>query len=262
MYGCNIDITNNINEVNSSKHINNSFDKKIVHQIWFSSFDLPKKFKSNRQRCQSLNKDYEFKLWTKQTIENYVNTHHPGMKQLYYSYTYDIQRIDSIRYILLHDFGGIYMDMDISCERPFCELLSSIPERDKCNVLLFETKIIGITNSFMVVQQLNCTFFKYMMIRLHCTNYNFLIPYWTIMFSAGPTFVWRSYELYRRMWVMEGATICLLPRVNFDKFLTHHHSASWHSWDGSLMLIIEKYYLLIIISVICVIAYKYRNVYA
>jgi mannosyltransferase OCH1-like enzyme len=62
-------------------------------------------------------------LWTDETAREFVQTHYPAHLQMYDSYTYPIQRADSIRYFVLHHFGGIYMDLDIGCRRKMDELL-------------------------------------------------------------------------------------------------------------------------------------------
>nr|KAG5701406.1 hypothetical protein BaRGS_032738 [Batillaria attramentaria] len=40
----------------------------------------------------------------------------------YDSYRYNIQRVDSARYFILHHFGGVYMDLDISCRHQLAPL--------------------------------------------------------------------------------------------------------------------------------------------
>jgi hypothetical protein len=65
----------------------------------------------------------EYFLWTDEVSRQFVATHYPSFLQMYDSYKYPIQRADSIRYFILHHFGGIYMDLDIGCRRRMDGLL-------------------------------------------------------------------------------------------------------------------------------------------
>ena len=62
-------------------------------------------------------------LWTDESAHQFMETHYPSFLQMYDSYKYNIQRADSIRYFLLHHFGGIYMDLDIGCRRRIDSLI-------------------------------------------------------------------------------------------------------------------------------------------
>lgn len=65
----------------------------------------------------------EYMLWTDDLAHQFMETHYPSFLQMYDSYKYNIQRADSIRYFLLHHFGGIYMDLDIGCRRRMDSLI-------------------------------------------------------------------------------------------------------------------------------------------
>jgi hypothetical protein len=53
-------------------------------------------------------------LWTDATARLFIQTHYPSFLATYDSYEYNIQRADAIRYFVLHRYGGIYMDLDVS----------------------------------------------------------------------------------------------------------------------------------------------------
>lgn len=53
-------------------------------------------------------------LWTDATARLFMQTHYPSFLPTYDSYEYNIQRADAIRYFVLHRYGGIYMDLDVS----------------------------------------------------------------------------------------------------------------------------------------------------
>jgi mannosyltransferase OCH1-like enzyme len=71
-----------------------------------------------------LNPDWEFKIWTDSDNRDIVEQHsldrnRPELLQLYDDYDTTIKRVDVARYVVLDRHGGLYMDMDMTCLRPF-----------------------------------------------------------------------------------------------------------------------------------------------
>lgn len=62
-------------------------------------------------------------LWTDALSRDFIAKHYPAFLPTFDGYKYPIQRADSIRYFILHHFGGIYMDLDIGCRRRMDPLL-------------------------------------------------------------------------------------------------------------------------------------------
>ena len=97
-----------------------SSHKKTIHQIFF---DIGKgKLKEIPQfyKCHIHNKNYckkhniQYKLWSRKQIESLLEKpKNKQYKKLYYDFDYDIQRVDFGRYLLLWNYGGIYIDLDI-----------------------------------------------------------------------------------------------------------------------------------------------------
>ena len=95
---------------------------KIVHQTWKSQV-IPSPYREWRQECIDLNPDWEFKIWTDDDNRELVKLHYPSFLSTYDAYDLNIKRIDSARYMMLHRYGGLYMDLDITCLRPFGTIL-------------------------------------------------------------------------------------------------------------------------------------------
>lgn len=71
--------------------------------------------------------EYQHVLWTDEDNEAFVKEHYPQYYDLYINYPYKINRIDIIRCMILHKYGGIYLDMDYYVEKNFYDTL--IPGR-------------------------------------------------------------------------------------------------------------------------------------
>mmetsp|Transcript_27338 Transcript_27338/g.57718 ORF Transcript_27338/g.57718 Transcript_27338/m.57718 type:complete len:320 (+) Transcript_27338:52-1011(+) len=91
---------------------------RIVHQT-YKSTSLPPNFQSWRDECIAQNPTWEFRIWTDEDNLRLVQEHYPHFLALYEGYDSNIKRIDMVRFLYLHKFGGVYMDMDMTCLKPF-----------------------------------------------------------------------------------------------------------------------------------------------
>lgn len=87
---------------------------KLIHQIWLGS-SFPKKYIDYQKSWQSKNPDYGYMLWTDNDIKKL---------NLYNSQQYQASsnlgvKSDIARYEILYKYGGIYVDTDFECLRPF-----------------------------------------------------------------------------------------------------------------------------------------------
>jgi len=117
---------------------------KKIHQIWIGPKTPPKMFKASQESLKTYHPDWEYKLWTDEDI--------PGL-QLYNQKFYDLsnnygEKSDIVRYEILNKFGGIYVDVDFLCFKPFDVLLqynfwASIEPLDACYNTGINNAIIG-----------------------------------------------------------------------------------------------------------------------
>jgi mannosyltransferase OCH1-like enzyme len=69
--------------------------------------------------------DFEFKLWNdEEDAFKIIDTYYPQYSEVFREFPYKIMRLNFIRFALLHQFGGIYADMDIFCYKNFYNNLS------------------------------------------------------------------------------------------------------------------------------------------
>jgi hypothetical protein len=103
-----------------SEHNSSMRVPRIIHQT-YKSHDLPANYYAWREECKRLNPCWEFKLWTDQDNLKFVRQKFPRFFPYYMAYTAKIKRIDSVRYLILYLYGGVYFDLDMTCLRPFHE---------------------------------------------------------------------------------------------------------------------------------------------
>jgi len=88
----------------------------IVHQIFglLGDTEMPELFK----RCQKEvikycdENLYSYRLWDKKSCDRLIEKY-PEFIDLYNSVKYPIMKVDIIRFIILHYYGGLYLDLDV-----------------------------------------------------------------------------------------------------------------------------------------------------
>lgn len=87
---------------------------KIIHQIWLGS-PLPEKYKMLQATWIKHHPDWHYILWTDEDIEALGLEN----KKLYDATTNWGKKSDIARLEILDRFGGLYVDTDFECVRPF-----------------------------------------------------------------------------------------------------------------------------------------------
>lgn len=88
----------------------------IVHQVFgLLGDEMPQLFVDCKERIKKWCKknNYEYKFWNKSDCDNLIKTKYPKYQNLYDNVKYPIMKVDIIRWIILHNDGGIYMDLDV-----------------------------------------------------------------------------------------------------------------------------------------------------
>lgn len=96
------------------------------------------------------------------------------------------------------------------------------------------TKIhVGLTNHVMGSRKQGA-YFQLLIHRLQSYNYNWLLPYMTIMNSAGPHFVSMVWEEYLKMLPRQEQVRILLQEEyagHHWSFFTKEQGGTWNHWD-------------------------------
>lgn len=244
---------------NSTWSTNNSDESilipKIIHQT-YKDENIPSHWRAGRAKCQLLNPDYEYILWTDEMIEEFIGREFPWFLPTLKSYKYPIQKADVIRYFVLWKYGGIYVDLDDTCQRNFDPLL-------KYPVFLRKTAPFGVSNDVMGAIP-NHPFFYKAIHSLKHYNKNWFAPYFTIMASTGPVFisiVWKQYKRWEKIkqywdptyhYINSERSVRILQPWDYkdhpSSFFSISKGSSWHLDDANFI----KSFLTHILS--CVVA--------
>lgn len=85
---------------------------KIIHQIWIGDRKNPV-FWSNiwKELYIENNRDWEYKLWDNENCWDELKKY-PILEKIYTILPHNCHKADILRYIILYEYGGVYIDID------------------------------------------------------------------------------------------------------------------------------------------------------
>lgn len=91
---------------------------KRIHQTWKTKTP-PWRWQHLVDSVQRHHPGWEYRLWTDDEMDDHVRTHHPDLHPVYASFEKIVMKADVFRYVVMHDFGGLYCDLDYGFIRPY-----------------------------------------------------------------------------------------------------------------------------------------------
>lgn len=92
---------------------------KIIHQVWEGKRGaMPARLGLLAETWKEKNPEWEYHLWNGEEMDQLVLNHFSDYRLMYNSFSHDVQRWDTIRYMILYVYGGIYADLDTECFKP------------------------------------------------------------------------------------------------------------------------------------------------
>ncbi|KAF2149192.1 glycosyltransferase family 32 protein, partial [Myriangium duriaei CBS 260.36] len=161
----------------------------IIHFIWFqneytSHLDIstiPATISHAPARCHEHNPSFQILIWNATAASTFMAEHYAWFLPIYTSYPHPIQRIDALKYFLLWHYGGVYMDLDVSCRRPLNPLLAFPAWYPKASP-------VGVNNDLMASRARH-PLVGMMLEQLSVKNKSWGLTYLTVFWSTGPQFV-------------------------------------------------------------------------
>ena len=153
-----------------------------------------------------------------------IKAKHPELLPLYESYSHWVRRADVGRYVILYEYGGIYVDLDISAQHSLKTLIRTF--KKSTDAVLYYTKPVGVSNDFMMAKARN-PFFKHVICGLEAGNRWYVLPYITTLMTTGPGYLYGKYKTYDRR-----SEISVLEESVLSTYLHHTDGGAWHGADG------------------------------
>lgn len=71
-----------------------------------------------RSHCRNLNPKYELITYDDNMSRRFVSKYYPEWLELYDGLDVPVMQADMWRYLILHKYGGVYLDGDVDCKKP------------------------------------------------------------------------------------------------------------------------------------------------
>ncbi len=98
--------------------------EKNIFQSWHTKQLHPVIQQKITDRFKELNSDYTYYLYDDNDMDNFVNQHFNGeISECYNKLNIIVAKVDFWRYLVLYKYGGVYLDMDSSINKPLNELI-------------------------------------------------------------------------------------------------------------------------------------------
>lgn len=162
---------------NSTYHI-----PSIIHHILIGPMTMRPMWTKAIAACKQNHQEYEFKFWDDANAADFVKHNYPDIWPIWSGYKYNIQRADSLRYMILHHFGGTFLDLDLHCRR-------SLDPLRRFHFVAPAAHPAGISNGFLMSEP-GLPFMTRVIDALKTYDLSwFGSPYLTVSFSTGCHFL-------------------------------------------------------------------------
>lgn len=201
-------------------------------------------------------------MWEDETGTAFIKEHYPEILPHYLGYGQNIQRANILRYALLHHFGGVYLDLDVTCLVPIDAPLpagSSVKSLTDLPWITPGAYPAGVNNAF-ILSRPGHPFLSELLSRVPSRDLAWPMPYVENMLSTGCMYfsnVWTAYTRKlasekdvpeeERVYILADESGNMDPHMLRGKITTplfaHGGASSWHGWDAEAIVLIGKHYV-------------------
>ncbi|KAH8426859.1 glycosyltransferase family 32 protein [Aspergillus melleus] len=202
-----------------------------LHHIHLGTAELRPEWQTARTECLKHHPTWEPYLWDDAAATRLVREEFPEIAGLWESYPYLVQRVDALRYMVLYKYGGAILDFDLVCRRPLDPLR-------QFDFVAPAAHPAGFSIGMMLASP-NHSFLADLVHHLPAFNRRwFLLPYATVMFSAGCHYASTIYTMQRNrtsLRILSGPptdpNMHMLNGFVDTPLFQHLGTSSWHAHD-------------------------------
>jgi len=223
---------------------------KVLHQVFnmWDDGEIPEAWRETQQSCLQFNQDYEYMLWNLTSARDLIAAEYPWFLDTFDGYRFPVQRADAIRYFVLSSYGGVYLDLDTGCTQSLDKLLVY-------PAFVATAPTLGLTNSILGGVK-DHPFFLEAIESLQAYDQNWILPYLTIMNSAGPHFLSLVWTVYLHSF--ESIDECdrvrlLMSDERQGKEWSMFYSvrgSSWHHWDNLIFIFVHNHVMVVVFGLV------------
>jgi mannosyltransferase OCH1-like enzyme len=191
---------------------------RIIHFIWFKDLyqshdgasDIPSHGSDTPDLCRKYNPDFEINIWNTTAAQNFFETEYAWFLPTYHAYTHPIQRVDALKYFLLWHYGGVYMDLDISCRRALDPLLAFPAWFPRASPLGVNNDLMASAAGHPIMEKMTTS--------LRSRNKWLIFPYLTVFWSTGPKYTSDMLMAWFREEIHGGSVVRASRKIDAGKW--------------------------------------------
>ncbi len=211
----------------------------IVHQIWMQGWDKrPAKFNENIDQLKAMNPEFQFLTWDEESIAIECKKLGSEFEEKYRSFSTMISKVDYGRYILLYNYGGISVDLDMKPLHPIRET----PELDTYDFIVsggaFPFGKLGMVNNAVLIVTANHPLllkFIQQITDINVKESDYLTKELYVHNTTGPLVLSQFIKEHKGIHVLDH--VFFEPCLSVDPYckvpkkaiMDHQHELSWMS---------------------------------
>lgn len=214
---------------------------RILHQTWKTP-EVPPEWRIARESWLRAHPGWRHRFWTDRDLDRLVRRRAPAFYAFWRGYPEPIQRVDAARYLLLHEFGGVYADLDMICLRSLDDLLEN-------ELVLPRTRPLGLSNQLMAARP-GHPLFRSAMADLPVAYRRWQRPWvprhFRVILTTGPLFLTGLYR--RRASDLQARILSLDEHGHGDpgrSYVRHLRGRSWAKWDTHVFTFLHAHWRLL-----------------
>lgn len=234
-----------------------AFVRHIHFSFGFFDDAMPPEVAAHVAGVRAANPDFEITVWGPAESRALVAAYYPRLLPKYDAFAIPIQRSDASRYAILHNLGGVYMDLDYDIKVPMrrlCEVAYGL-QGGRTRAFVNETPNATAlrrrsSNSLMGAAAPGHPFWMFVMDAV--SRGWGMTKHQRVLSSAGPQAVDRALMAWRKAHGGSMADVALLPKEQFNPcsvcnrnalstakdprvLAVHTNGGSWHTPAGSVV---------------------------
>lgn len=166
---------------------------KIIHQTW-KTRHIPSQYVEWMRSWSKNHPDWKYMFWTDEAARDFIAEKYPHILPAYDGYLENIRRADAMRYAILHEYGGVYADLDMESLLP----IDSIIRKYSCILPQepYEHPIIDSNTEHLVINALMACRPKHPLMKKYVDNIPKYFHMWNVLDSTGPHYITLLYNEY------------------------------------------------------------------
>lgn len=167
----------------------------IIHQTYVDE-NIPYKFSEFVKSFIRHNLDWKYYFWTDKSARRLIADRHPGLLATWDHYKKGINRADALRYVVLYEYGGVYVDLDFECLRP----LHRVTMKYACMFPTepFEHSVFRLNVPFLLTNAIILCRPKHPFLKQLIDSLPTYLPMAEQLDVAGPCFVTSQFMFYNK----------------------------------------------------------------